>query len=433
MKILPLVMAVLLVNNGAGQTPGKLLNKIDKQADKIERKVIEWRRDFHENPELSNREFRTAKLVAEHLHSLGMDVKTGVAHTGVVGLLKGGKPGPVVALRADMDGLPVTEKVDLSFASKAKGEYQGKNVGVMHACGHDNHVATLMGVAEILSGMKKDLPGTVKFIFQPAEEGPPAGEEGGAKMMVDEGVMTNPDVDAIFGLHAWTGRVGTMKYRPGPIMAASDRLEIVVHGYQTHGARPWDGVDPIVVTSQIVQGLQTIVSRQIDITKVPAVVTIGSIHGGIRFNIIPEEVRMEGTIRTFDMDMRTSIHERIKRTAIKIAESAGATAVVNIYEGTIVTHNDEDLTADMLPTLERIYGKENIQITDLITGAEDFSYFQQEAPGFYFFNGVVPRDKDPKTAPPNHSPYFFADEDNLKYGMRALAGLAVDYLFMNKK
>ncbi len=433
MKILQLGMAVLLVSNGAGQTPGKLLNKIDKQVDKIEQKVIEWRRDFHENPELSNREFRTANLVAEHLRSLGLDVKTGVAHTGVVGLLKGGKPGPVVALRADMDGLPVTEKVDLFFASKAKGEYQGKAVGVMHACGHDNHVATLMGVAEILSGMKQDLPGTVKFIFQPAEEGPPPGEDGGAKMMVDEGVMTNPDVDAIFGLHAWTGKVGTMKFRPGPIMAASDRLEIVVRGYQTHGARPWDGVDPIVVSAQIVQGLQTIVSRQIDITKVPAVVTIGSIHGGIRFNIIPEEVRLEGTIRTFDMDMRTSIHERIQRTAIKIAESAGATAVVSIYEGTIVTHNDENLTVDMLSTLERVYGKENIQITDLITGAEDFSYFQQEAPGFYFFNGVVPRDKDPKTAPPNHSPYFFADEENLKYGMRALAGLAVDYLFMKKK
>ena len=298
-----LLISILTFSFIVAQTPERVNKQIDKIADKIEKKVIKWRRDIHQNPELSNREFKTAAKVAKHLRSLGIDVETEVAHTGVVGLLKGGKPGKVVALRADMDGLPVKEKVDLPFASKAKGIYQEKEVDVMHACGHDNHVAGLMGAAEILASIRKDLPGTVKFIFQPAEEGAPLGEKGGAPYMVEEGVMDNPKVDAIFGLHAWPGKVGQAEYRSGPTMAAAERMRITVTGVQTHGALPWGGVDPIVISSQIIFELQTIVAREVDITEVPAVVTIGSIHGGVRNNIIPEEVVMEGTIRTFKQEI----------------------------------------------------------------------------------------------------------------------------------
>jgi len=413
-----------------GQTPQTLNDQVDQIADELESKVIEWRRDFHQNPELSNREFRTAEKVAAHLRSLGMEVETGVAHTGVVGLLKGGRPGKVVALRADMDGLPVKEKVDLPFASKAKGIYQDNEVDVMHACGHDNHIAGLMGAAEILASIRQDLPGTVKFIFQPSEEGAPLGEKGGAVYMVEEGVMENPKVDAIFALHAWPGYVGTAQYRFGPIMAAAERMRITITGVQTHGAKPWGGVDPIVVSSQIIMSLQTIVAREVDITAVPAVVTIGSIHGGIRNNIIPEEVVMEGTIRTFEDNIRQKIHKSIRDKVEMISKASGATGVVEIFSDIAkVTYNEPSLTEQMLPSLRRVYGDENVVVRPFVTGAEDFPFFTDHAPGLYFFNGVS---QDPSKAYSNHSPYFFADERNLKFGMKSMAQLALDYLYLNQ-
>ena len=424
------LVSILTCSFIIAQTPGRVNKQIDRIADKIEKKVIKWRRDIHQNPELSNREFKTAAKVAKHLRSLGIDVQTEVAHTGVVGVLKGGKPGKVVALRADMDGLPVKEKVDLPFASKAKGIYQGKEVDVMHACGHDNHVAGLMGAAEILASIRKDLPGTVKFIFQPAEEGAPLGEKGGAPYMVEEGVMDNPKVDAIFGLHAWPGKVGQAEYRSGPTMAAAERMRITVTGVQTHGALPWGGVDPIVISSQIILSLQTIVSREVDITEVPAVVTIGSIHGGVRNNIIPEEVVMEGTIRTFKQEIKDHIHKSIKDKVEMIASASGAKANVEIFSGIAkVTYNEPSLTDQMLPSLQKVYGKDNVLIRPFVTGAEDFPFFTDHAPGLYFFNGVS---EDPSKAYPNHSPYFFADERNLKYGMKSMAQLATDYLFLNQ-
>ncbi len=425
-----LLISILTFSFIVAQTPERVNKQIDKIADKIEKKVIKWRRDIHQNPELSNREFKTAAKVAKHLRSLGIDVETEVAHTGVVGLLKGGKPGKVVALRADMDGLPVKEKVNLPFASKAKGIYQEKEVDVMHACGHDNHVAGLMGAAEILASIRKDLPGTVKFIFQPAEEGAPLGEKGGAPYMVEEGVMDNPKVDAIFGLHAWPGKVGQAEYRSGPTMAAAERMRITVTGVQTHGALPWGGVDPIVISSQIILALQTIVAREVDITEVPAVVTIGSIHGGVRNNIIPEEVVMEGTIRTFKQEIKDHIHKSIKDKVEMIASASGAKANVEIFSGIAkVTYNEPSLTDQMLPSLQKVYGKENVLIRPFVTGAEDFPFFTDHAPGLYFFNGVS---DDPSKAYPNHSPYFFADERNLKYGMKSMAQLATDYLFLNQ-
>ncbi len=425
-----LLVSILTCSFIIAQTPGRVNKQIDRIADKIEKKVIKWRRDIHQNPELSNREFKTAAKVAKHLKSLGIDVQTEVAHTGVVGVLKGGKPGKVVALRADMDGLPVKEKVDLPFASKAKGIYQGKEVDVMHACGHDNHVAGLMGAAEILASIRKDLPGTVKFIFQPAEEGAPLGEKGGAPYMVEEGVMDNPKVDAIFGLHAWPGKVGQAEYRSGPTMAAAERMRITVTGVQTHGALPWGGVDPIVISSQIILALQTIVAREVDITEVPAVVTIGSIHGGVRNNIIPEEVVMEGTIRTFKQEIKDHIHKSIKDKVEMIASASGAKANVEIFSGIAkVTYNEPSLTDQMLPSLQKVYGKDNVLIRPFVTGAEDFPFFTDHAPGLYFFNGVS---EDPSKAYPNHSPYFFADERNLKYGMKSMAQLATDYLFLNQ-
>ena len=424
------LVSILTCSFIIAQTPGRINKQIDRIADKIEKKVIKWRRDIHQNPELSNREFKTAAKVAKHLKSLGIDVQTEVAHTGVVGVLKGGKPGKVVALRADMDGLPVKEKVDLPFASKAKGIYQGKEVDVMHACGHDNHVAGLMGAAEILVSIRKDLPGTVKFIFQPAEEGAPLGEKGGAPYMVEEGVMDNPKVDAIFGLHAWPGKVGQAEYRSGPTMAAAERMRITVTGVQTHGALPWGGVDPIVISSQIILSLQTIVSREVDITEVPAVVTIGSIHGGVRNNIIPEEVVMEGTIRKFKQEIKDHIHQSIKDKVEMIASASGAKANVEIFSGIAkVTYNEPSLTDQMLPSLQKVYGKDNVLIRPFVTGAEDFPFFTDHAPGLYFFNGVS---EDPSKAYPNHSPYFFADERNLKYGMKSMAQLATDYLFLNQ-
>lgn len=405
---------------------------IDSKAKSIEPKVLEWRRHFHQYPELGNREFKTAEKIAAHLNSLGIETKTGIAHTGVVGILKGGKPGPVVALRADMDGLPVTERGDLPFKSNVKTDYNGQNVGVMHACGHDTHIAILMGVAEVLASMKKGLRGTVKFIFQPAEEGAPKGEEGGAALMVKEGVLENPKVDVVFGLHINSQtEVGTIKYRPGATMAAVDFLAIDVKGKQTHGANPWSGVDPIVTSAQIVLGLQTIVSRNLQITNAPAVVTIGAINGGVRQNIIPEEVKMIGTIRTFDPDMQKQIHRRVKEIATNIAESAGASAEVSFDILYPVTYNDPSLTEQMLPTLENVAGKQNTILTPVTTTAEDFSFYQQKVPGFFFFLGGMPKGKNPTEAAPHHTPDFFIDESGLVLGVRALSRLTVDY--MNQK
>jgi amidohydrolase len=406
----------------------KLDAEVDRLLPQVQAKVIAWRRDIHEHPELSNRETRTAEIVANHLRSLGLEVRTGVAHTGVVGVLKGGKPGPVVALRADMDALPVTEEVDVPFASKVRTTYNGQDVGVMHACGHDTHTAMLMGVAEILAGMRKDLPGTVKFIFQPAEEGAPAGERGGAALMIEEGALDDPKPSAIFGLHVLPFPAGDIRYRPGGIMASADAFRIIVRGRQTHGAQPWNGIDPIVVASQIVLGLQTITSRQVDLTAGPDVITVGAINGGVRFNIIPDSVVMQGTIRTFDTAVRNDIHQRIRRTAESIAQSAGATAQVVIDTFTAVTYNDPALTQQVLPTLREVAGANHVTLTPPITPAEDFSRYQQRIPGVFFFLGITPPGTDPAEAAPNHSPRFFVDEAALPTGVRAMAHLAVDYL-----
>lgn len=400
---------------------------LDARIEKVLPSVVAWRRDFHEHPELSNQEFRTAKIVADHLRSLGMEVETEVAHTGVVGTLRGGD-GPVVALRADMDALPVTELVDLPFASKAKGIYQGREVGVMHACGHDNHVAILMGVAEVLASMGDELPGTVKFIFQPAEEGTPDGSVGGAELMLMQGAFENPRPDVVFGLHVFPFPAGTIATRPGGLMASSDRHQITIKGKQTHGAVPWAGVDPIVTASQVVLGLQTIVSRQLDATLTPSIVTVGRIEGGVRNNIIPESVELEGTIRTFDAATRTDIHKRIRRTAENIAEAAGATADVVIDQGYGVTRNDPTLYRQMAPTLEVVAGDRFIEATQTTT-AEDFSYFANEVPGLFLFLGVAP--DDPSLIHPNHSPRFYADERALPVGVEALTSMTLDYMVSN--
>ncbi len=421
-----LLLAVpLSAQSPAGRGPGGLEDRVAR----VMPQVIAWRRDIHQHPELSNREVRTARLVAEHLTSLGLEVKTGVARTGVVGLLRGGRPGPVVALRADLDALPVTEQADVPFRSTATAEYNGQQVGVMHACGHDNHVAILLGAATVLAGMKSEIPGTIKFIFQPAEEGPPIGEEGGASLMIREGVLENPAPGAIFGLHVWPERVGTVLWRAGPFMAASDQLRIVVTGKQTHGALPWGGVDPITVASQIVLGLQTIVSRQVDITRVPAIVTVGSIQGGNRGNIIPDSVVMLGTVRTFDEEMRADIKGRIERTASSIAQAAGATAATD-FPGVSnpVTRNDPELTERMLPTLRRVAGEGNLLRSELQTPSEDFAWYQQKVPGLFVYLGIVPTGRDPATAPRNHSPFFFADEAALPVGVRLMVNLALDWL-----
>ena len=397
--------------------------------DDIEPAVIEWRRDFHQNPELSNREFRTAAIVADHLSSLGIEVEIEVAHTGVVGTLTGAHPGPVVALRADMDALPVKERVDLPFKSEATSLYRGEEVPVMHACGHDTHVAMLMGAAEILAGMRDDLHGTVKFIFQPAEEGSPPGEEGGAEMMVKEGVMEG--VDAVFGLHINAGTyVGQINYRPKGMMAAVDDFRIVLNGKQAHGSAPWLGIDPIVTAAQVVNNLQTIVSRSLELTKAAAVVTVGSIHGGVRSNIIPEELEMLGTIRTFDPEMRETLHRRFRDIVNHTAASNGATADIQLPYSAYypVTYNDPDLTAAMLPTLERIAGKENINLIDAVTGAEDFSYFAREVPGLYVFVGGKPLDMPAEESVSHHTPDFFVDESGMKLGVKTYVNLTLDYM-----
>lgn len=421
-----LIAGVAMATNGMSAT---LEQKVNAKIDALEPRVIEWRRDIHQHPELSNRETRTAALVADHLEKLGMEVTRGVAHTGVVGVLKGGRPGPVVALRADMDALPVTEQTDVPFASKVRTEFDGQEVGVMHACGHDTHVAILMGVAEALAAVRDEIPGTVKFIFQPAEEGAPQGEEGGAELMVREGVLRNPEPDAIFGLHV-TARfpVGSVALRSGGALASVDTLRIVVEGKQTHGAYPWLGVDPIVVASQIILGLQTIPSRQLDSTVAPSIVTIGRIEGGVRNNIIPDRVEMWGTLRALDAGMRGEIHKRVRRTATSIAEAAGAKATVTIDEGYPITHNDPGLTARMRPTLERVVGQENVIDAAASLGAEDFSFYQEKVPGLFYWLGGRPEGVSADDAPANHSPFFFVDERSLRIGVRTLAAAALDFL-----
>lgn len=419
----------LLATFSANATPS---NQI-KLLKNVESKVIEWRRDFHQHPELGNREVRTAGIVAKHLKHLGMEVETDIAYTGVVGILKGAKPGPTVMLRADMDALPVTEKVDLPFKSTKTTNYRGVDVGIMHACGHDTHVAMLMGAAEVLAGMKDQLNGNVMFVFQPAEEGAPDGEEGGAELMLKQGIFKRHKPDASFGLHITSSLPsGVIGYRSGPFMASADRFEINVHGEQTHGSTPWNGVDPIAAAAQIVSGVNHIVSRHIDITKEPAIISFGKISGGVRNNIIPENVEMVGTIRNFDMDNRQQIFEKIKTTATHIAASSGAKAEVDIYQGYPVTVNNPELTAQMLPSLQKAAGKQNVIVMPKITGAEDFSFYALEVPGMFVFLGGTPSGKDAKKAPSNHSPYFFADESSFKTGTATLTQLTLDYMAQAK-
>ncbi|ANE51767.1 amidohydrolase [Flavisolibacter tropicus] len=409
------------------------VDPLDALVKKLEPKTIAWRRDFHQHPELGNREFRTAKIVAQHLRSLGLEVKEGVGKTGVVGILKGGKPGPVVGLRADMDALPVTERVDLPFASKEKTTYNGQEVGVMHACGHDTHVAMLMTAAEILSGMKNDLAGTVKFVFQPAEEGAPAGEEGGAALMIKEGVLDNPKVDAMFGLHinAQTP-VGQIKYREKGMMAESDWFSIKIKGRQSHGAQPWLGIDPVAIGAQIINSLQTIVSRQSDLTQNPVVISTTVFKGGVRENIIPEEATLSGTIRTLDKGMRDDVWARIERTAKNIAEASGATAEVTIEAKTGVTYNDPKLTQAMLPSLQKATNG-NAQVMNAVMGAEDFSFFSEKIPSLYLYVGGMSANKDPKTTAAHHTPDFQIDESGMKTGVKTLVQLVLDYSKVYKK
>jgi len=418
--------------DSAGDKSAAVINQLSEQ---VAASATEWRRDFHEHPELPNREFRTAGIIAEHLRQLGFDkVITGVAHTGVIGVLKGQHDGPVVALRADMDALPVTEKTGLSFASKARATYYGREVGVMHACGHDAHVAILMGAASVLSDMRSHIKGTVIFVFQPAEEGPPQGEEGGARLMIKEGILSKYGVvDAIFGLHVWPGPAGQVLYRARGAMAAADGLHITVKGQQTHGASPWRGVDPIIVSAQIMTALQMIPSRSLDITKAPSVITIGSIHGGVRGNIIPEEVKMEGTIRTFDPDVRKDLLARLKTSVKNIAEASGAEAEVDIIEYAPVTYNDPALTKQMVPSLIRALGRENVAEGPIIMGSEDFSFYQREVPGLFVFLGVNKASVSGDDAAPNHSPYFHVNDAALSSGIKALSAMAVDYLAGSEK
>jgi amidohydrolase len=438
MKRKPLYLAlgcVLAASvHAAHAVEAPLMADIQSRVSGLEKKIIDWRRDIHQHPELSNQEHRTAALVADHLRRLGLEVKTGVGGTGVVGLLKGNHPGKVIALRADMDALPVKELVDLPFASKAKGMNMGKEVDVMHACGHDGHTAILMGTAEVLAGMKDQIHGSVKFIFQPAEEGPSEVAHGddkhiGALAMVDAGVLENPKVDAVFGLHLIPGfPVGTIAYRPGPILASGDTFALKVTGKQTHGGFPWNGIDPIVSTAQIVMGLQTIVSRQLNLSREAAVVSIGSIHGGNRENIIPESVELLGTVRTFDDDMRDDTLKRMKVTAESIAHASGAKAEINFLKpGYSATVNDENLTARMIPTLKQVTGGKAV-LAPKLSASEDFSEFQKKVPGMFFFLGSTDLKKDPKVAAPNHSPKFEIDESALAVGTRAMTALTLDYL-----
>jgi amidohydrolase len=401
---------------------------IAAKAIAIQSKLVEWRRHLHQNPELSNREFKTAAYIIEHLQNLGLEIQSGVAKTGVVAILRGGKPGPVIALRADMDALPVKERVKLPFASTDSAEYLGQKVPVMHACGHDAHVAMLLGVAEVLSSMKKDIAGTIKFIFQPAEEGAPGDEEGGAALMIKQGVMDNPKVDVVFGMHieSWIP-AGDIQYKPGAFMASADWFTIKVKGKSAHGAQPWLSVDPIAISAQIVEGLQNIVSRQMDLTKAPVVITVGKIHGGLRNNIIPEECVMDGTIRTLDSKMQEDVHKRIKQTAEKIAEASNGTAEISFDTRTLVTYNDPSLVEKMIPSLQTAAGKNNVRPMEWVTSAEDFSYYGTKAPAFFFYFGGMPRGNDPKLAPPHHTPDFVIDDSYLYVGVKTFCQLVFDY------
>jgi amidohydrolase len=423
-------LTLFFIGIAAIAQPAKLVTKSANLAKEIEPKVIEWRHHFHQNPELSNREFNTAEKIAEHLKSLGLEVQTGVAKTGVVGILKGDKPGPVIGLRADIDALPVTERAPLEWASKVISEYNGIETGVMHACGHDTHISILMGVAEVLSKMKSDLRGTVKFVFQPAEEGAPPGEEGGAKLMVKEGVMKNPDIDVMFGLHinAQTN-VGEISYKPGGTMAAADRWVMKIHGKQSHGSTPWTSVDPIMTASMIIQGLQTIISRQTELTKEAAVISVGLIRGGVRNNIIPEEVEMIGTIRTLDPEMQDIIHEKIRHTATTIAASQGATVDVDIQRYVPVTYNNPELTAKAVPWLQNAAGAEHVNLRKAMTGAEDFSFYALEVPSVFFFVGGAPLGTDASKAAPHHTPDFNVDDAAMLTGMKALLNCTLGYMY----
>jgi amidohydrolase len=407
-----------------------LNTRVDRELDRLAPRIIEWRRDFHQNPELSNREFRTSKIVAEHLRKLGLEVQTGVARTGVLGLLKGGKPGPTIAMRADMDALPVVEQTDVPFKSTRTDTYNGNPVGVMHACGHDGHTSILMGVAEALTKVRADLPGNVLFIFQPAEEGAPAGEEGGAPLMLKEGVFDKYKPEVAFGLHLMSSlKVGQIGYRGGPLMAGSDAWRIVVKGLQTHGAAPWLGIDPIVTSAQVIDALQTIVSRTVDITANPAVVTIGMIRGGVRNNIVPDEVEMVGTIRTFDSRQRADILMRMKRIAENVAAANGATGTFELILGSNpAVYNNPELTSMVVPTLQRVAGDANVLAVPLATIAEDFAWFAQKVPSFFFFVGITPKDRNLLTTPSNHSPLFYVDESGIPVATHAFAQVAVDYL-----
>ena len=405
---------------------------LEKDYTDIEGKVIEWRREIHQNPELGNREFKTAEKIAKHLKSLGIEVETGVAYTGVVGILKGDLPGKVVALRADIDALPVTERNDLPYKSNVTSEFMGEKVGVMHACGHDTHTAILMGVAEVMSKNKDKIKGTVKFIFQPAEEGPPPGEEGGALLMVKEGVMDSPKVDAIFGLHINSQTpVGVIRYKSGGTMAAAQSFTINVKGKQTHGSQPWSGVDPILISAKIIDGLQTIISRETELTNEAAVITVGKIKSGVRFNIIPETAEMIGTIRTLDYDMKDKLNKRMVEMVSSIAKAYGGEATCEIKDATDITYNNPELVEQMLPTMKRVAGNTNVQFQKAITGAEDFSYFQREAPGFFFFlGGMTPGSTK---SYPHHTPDFLIDDSGLLLGLRTLTEMSIDYLNSDQK
>ncbi len=403
-------------------------DQIDQAAAAVQPQVVEWRRWFHQNPELSNREFNTSARIAEILREMGLEPKTGIAHTGVIAIIEGGLPGPLVAIRTDIDGLPVEEQTGLPYASTVRSEYNGQDVGVMHACGHDAHMAMVLGAAKILNDMKADLAGSVMLIFQPAEEGPPVGEDGGASMMLDEGIFEERMPSAVFGMHVGISTPGgQFSVKPGPMMAASDGFKIIVKGKQTHGARPWDGVDPVVVSSQIVLGLQTIASRQVDVTLAPSIISVGRITGGVRYNVIPDEVTMEGTIRSFDPDMREYIHKAMERTARLIAESAGAEIGFEIYQGPPAVNNNAELTSFVMPALERASGKPVLSIQPQ-TVAEDFSEYGAVTPAVFVFLGNWPEEMDPSTQPTNHSPYFHMHEPYMERGVKAYGHMVVDFL-----
>jgi amidohydrolase len=424
-KLLIAIVFFCIANTSLAQDINKT---IETKALAVQTKLVEWRRHLHQHPELGNREVNTAAYIVAQLKGLGLDIQTGIAKTGVVAILKGGKPGPCIALRADIDALPVKERVDVPYASKDSTDYLGQKVPVMHACGHDAHTAMLIGTAQVLSSMKKDIAGTIKFIFQPAEEGPPGTEEGGAGLMVKEGVMDNPKVDVVFGMHieSWIP-AGDIQYKSGSFMASADLFTVKVKGKSSHGSQPWLGVDPISVSAQIIEGFQNIVSRQMDLTKAPVVITVGKINAGVRFNIIREEANMEGTLRTLDTKMQEDVQARMKFTAAKIAEASNATAEVVFYPKTLVTYNNPALVEKMIPSLQTAAGKDNVRAMDWVTGAEDFSYYGTKAPAFFFYIGGMPRGNDAKNAPPHHTPDFMIDDSRLYVGVKTFCQLIFDY------